>query len=208
MNIKHSCSCSTIARLFSGRGIGMLVLLLPFIIGILFANHGIEGNIDAKSEYKFKAVYLFNFLQFIEWSPEAFQTSKSPIIIGILGDDPFRGTLEQTLEHETINGRTIQIQRMNNIEKIKNCHLVFIPKSERAQLDVLFSNFKNKNLLTISEIEGFAERGGCINFFIEDNKLRFEINVDAVHDAGLQVSSKLLRLAKVVSTKSRESERE
>lgn len=153
---------------------------------------------QTSKEYQIKAAFLFNFAQFVEWPSAAFADASAPISIGVLGDDPFGPVLEQTVQGETINHRKLIIQRSQRVADLKGCHLVFISKSERARLPDIFDSLGSSSALTVSETENFARRGGIINFYLDGNKVRFEINADAAQRKGIKISSQLLKLGKVV----------
>jgi len=154
-------------------------------------------------EYEVKAAFLFNFAKFVEWPADAFDDPKSPIVVGILGDDPFGSIIEKTVAGKTVREKEFVIKRSRRIEDVERCHILFVSSSEEARLREILDKVKNSNVLTVGDTEGFAGRGGIINLTKEQNKVRFEINVDAAKRAGLKISSKLLKLAKVVRDKSR-----
>lgn len=149
-------------------------------------------------EYEVKAAFLFNFAKFVSWPPEAFSDSHSPIRIGILGEDPFGVALEKTVQNQTISGRSFVIERSRHIQELKDCHILFISRSEDAALGEIFQELKGSDILTIGESENFSGRGGMIHFIKTANKIRFEINIDLATGAGLEISSKLLQLAIVI----------
>ena len=151
------------------------------------------------SEYQLKAVFLYNFLQFIEWPPEAFQDD-APICIGVLGQDPFGGILEDAVSGETVKGRKLTILRSTNVHDFARCQLVFISRSERASLPQVLSVFEGRPVLTVSDIEGFARRGGAINFLLEGRKVRLEINPTVAQEHGLKISSQLLSIGRLVGS--------
>jgi hypothetical protein len=115
-----------------------------------------------------------------------------------VGNDPFGSLLDQAVAGETVHNRKLVIKRDNSVEELKNCHVLFISKAERAQLPEILNALGNAPILTVSETEGFAIHGGVINFYIADNKVRFEINPDTAKRRGLKISSKLLNLGTVV----------
>jgi hypothetical protein len=156
----------------------------------------------ASPEYKLKAVFLFNFVRFTEWPPSAFPTESSPIIIGVLGADPFGKTLDQTVKDEVANGHPIEVRRYKTVNEIKKCHVLFISSSESDRLRSILSALKGRNILTVGDIEGFADKGGMVRFRKENNKIRFRINVEAAKAENLSISSKLLQLADIVPEKS------
>jgi hypothetical protein len=144
-------------------------------------------------EYQIKAVFLFNFAQFVEWPQAAFADARSPFVVAILGDDPFGTALEETVRGERLNGRSLAVIRSSRIEDIVGCHILFISRSEAGRLEEILSALKGRSILTVSDIEGFSRQGGMIQFVTENNKVRLRINNDAARSAGLTISSKLLR---------------
>jgi hypothetical protein len=148
-------------------------------------------------EYQVKAAFLFNFAKFIEWPSGAFSDPAAPIIFGVLGDDPFRGALEAA-QGRTVKGRKVLIARYKDVRDIKVCHILFISSSERRRLPELMSTLKDSKMLLVGDMEKFADRGGIINFFVRDNKVGFEINMDAATRAGFTINSRLLNMATIV----------
>ena len=158
------------------------------------------GTQAQSKEYEIKAAFLFNFAQFVDWPATTFTNTDMPFAIGILGSDPFGPALEATVEGETIKNHRIIIERAQRIGDLKNCQLIFISKSKEKQFTEILSALDARPVLTISEIEGFAEHGGEINFYLEGSKVRFEVNPAAAKRVGLNVSSQLLSLGKIVET--------
>ena len=146
-------------------------------------------------EYQAKAEFLFNSAQFVSWPSS--QASDTPLVIGILGDDPFGSYLDETVRGEKVNNRSLIIQRFRRGSQPPNCQMLFISQSERDRAAQIVSNLKGSSVLTVSDIEGFAELGGMIELFTEKGKIRMRINLGAVRAANLKISSKLLRVAKV-----------
>ena len=150
------------------------------------------------SEYQIKAVFLFNFAQFVEWPAKSFQETNA-ISIGILGDDPFGNYLDETVRGEEVNGHPLVVHRYQHIDEVKTCHILFINVADANQLTQIITSLKSKNILTVSDADNFTKRGGMIRFFTENKKTRLRINLSAAKDADLTISSKLLRLAEVVN---------
>jgi hypothetical protein len=149
-------------------------------------------------EYDLKAAFLFNFTHFVEWPSEVFADTNAPIVIGILGDDPFGPVLDKIVEGETIQNRKLVIKRSQQIEDLRNCQVLFISKSEKEHIDQILSSLGNASIFTVGEIEGFARRGGITNLFLQGNKIRFEINAQAAKRKRLKISAQLLALGTVV----------
>ena len=147
-------------------------------------------------EYEMKAAYLYTFAQFVTWPAEAFAGSSAPVVIGILGDDPFRETLDRTIRNQTVRGRPIHIRRTARIEDLRSCHILFLSSTERRRLPQVLAGLRGASVLTVSEMEHFGSQGGMVTLYSESDKVRFAINVAAAERAGLKVSSKLLKLAR------------
>lgn len=154
----------------------------------------------ALQEYQVKAAFLYNFAKFIEWPAEAFKDANNFLIIGIIGRDPFGDALD-VLEQKSIAGRKILIRRFASVEDLQRCHILFISNSEKENLPNIFKAIRKWHVLTVGEMKGFPQSGGMVNFILVDNKIQFEINVDAAQQANLRISSQLLKLARIVKAK-------
>jgi len=150
------------------------------------------------TEYQIKAAFLYNFAKFVEWPATALRDPGAPIIVAVLGEDPFGADLEQTLNGKSAGGRRVLVRRFKGVRDLEFCHILFISPSEKEHLRETLRALKNSNILTVGESDGFARLGGMINFIPEENRVRFEINIDAADRAGLKISSKLLKLAKII----------
>ena len=170
------------------------LLLLWFCVGAARAAGG-------PGEYEVKAVFLFNFSQFVDWPASAFPDDRSPLVVGVLGQDPFGAALDEAVRGETVNGRPLSIRRYERIEDVDACHILFIERTQQEQLDQILESLRDRSCLTVSDAEGFAAAGGIIQFVTIDNRIRLQINLDAAKLANLTISSKLLRPAQIVPTK-------
>jgi hypothetical protein len=153
----------------------------------------------APTEYQVKAVFLFNFSQFVDWPATSFDDDRSPLVIGVLGGDPFGATLDEIVRGETVNGRQLVVRRYQSVQEIDACHILFIDRSQNEQLDAVLAALKGRNVLTVGDFAGFARRGGIVRFITVDNKIRLRVNLAAAQDAKLTISSKLLRPAQIVA---------
>jgi hypothetical protein len=150
-------------------------------------------------EYQIKAVFLFNFAQFVDWPPESFPDAQAPLVIGILGKDPFGPYLDEAVKGEKVNNRAMVIRRYTNVNDVADCQILFISQSEAARLDQILERLRGRSILTVGDMEGFSQLGGMIRFVIENSKVRLRINIKAAKQAHLTISSKLLRPAEIVS---------
>jgi hypothetical protein len=177
-----------------------LRLLITIVIVILpsvgFEAHAQDSSVS--SEYLIKAGFIYNFANLVQWPSNAFAQPDSPIVIGILGEGSFGTILDRVLEGKKVNGRAFLVKRLRSVTDLKECHILFVSSSDMTHLTEAIHLVKGMPILTIGEIPGFAKRGGIINLVIEDNKVRFEVNVEAAKEADLNISSRLLALAKIV----------
>jgi hypothetical protein len=157
------------------------------------------------TEYQVKAAYLCHFPKFIEWPASVHGDDQASITLGILGEDPFGAALKPA-EGKRVTGRKMVIRHLEKLDQVEKCHIVFVSRSEEERLSEILRKARNWNALTISDMEGFAERGGVIGFITLENKIHFAINVDAAERIGLKISSKLLRLAKIVQDEEKRAE--
>lgn len=144
-------------------------------------------------EYQLKAAFLFNFTKFVEWPSERFQNETSPIIIAVLGHNPFDAELPKLVEGRSVHGRMITVRHIASAEEIPDAHVLYVAAGEEARMDTTI--FGEAGVLTVGESALFAERGGIIRFVLIDEKVRFAINQDSGERAGLKVSAELLKLA-------------
>lgn len=192
--------------------------ILSVLILILTATgrvHAGQAASETNREYQIKAAFLYNFVRFTDWPGESAADSNEPntvdsnepITIGIIGEDPF-GDAFEPIKNERIKGRKIVLKRFKGLEQskqsdeqikgVRKCHLLFVCRSQKEQLGEIIDVVKDRPVLTVADMGGFLESGGMINFIMEENKIRFEINLTAARHAGLRISSKLLGLAKRV----------
>jgi hypothetical protein len=151
-------------------------------------------------EYQIKAAFLLNFIQFVEWPAAAFSGSNAPLCIGVLGDDPFGNALEETVRGESVRDHKLSIRRAQRVEDLTECKMVFVSKSENKRVPEILAKIDSHPVVTVSEVEGFARQGGTINFYHEQNKVRFEINPASARQSGVKISSQLLGLGKIVES--------
>ena len=157
----------------------------------------------AIKEYDLKAAFLYNFAQFVDWPPEAFAAADSPIVIGVLGEDPFGATLDELVSESPINGRRIVVRRYARVEEIDICHLLFVNVRNAARLKAAIGALNNRATLTVGDGDVFLDQGGMIQFVTRDNRINLRINLQAAMAAGLTLSSKLLRPAQIVTSSGR-----
>jgi hypothetical protein len=149
-------------------------------------------------DYQVKAVYLFNFTQFVEWPSATFADAQKPIVIGVLGDDPFGDYLDQTVRGESAGKRPLVVRRYRRVEDVEACQVLFISQSETRSMQPIIDRLKDRSILTVSDAEEFIQRGGIVRFVMQGDHVRLRINAEAAKAAGLIISSKLLRAAQSI----------
>lgn len=148
-----------------------------------------------------KAAFLFGFAKFVEWPPDTFPTVNSPLTFGIVGDDFVGYSLDRLTYRKAINGRPLQVHPLKERDDLTGIHLLFIRDSDESRAADVMKRLRGSTVLTVSDLKGFCELGGMIRLFVEDNHVRFEVNLDAAEQARLKVSSRVLILAKAVHRK-------
>jgi hypothetical protein len=176
---------------FNLRKLWCLALLMTVFVGLV-NNAGAQPQ---PSEYDLKAAFLFNFAKFVEWPPEAFAETNSPIVIGILGKNVFGDTLEKIINNRKVNNRGFEFRHFDSTSETTNCQILFVSSSEKNDFAKIVSALHNASVLTVSEADGFLKAGGMVNFLIEGKNIRFQISDEAAKKARLNISSKLLSLA-------------
>jgi len=148
-------------------------------------------------EYQVKAVFWYNFTKFVTWPPSTFTDAQTSLRMCVLGDDPFRGEMDLAVKNLTSHDHLIEIKYVSILD-IKDCHTLFISHSEHEQLSSIFSKLNKIPVLTVSDINGFTKQGGMIEFYHEDNKIRFMIEHKVLLDSGLKAHAQLLKISKIV----------
>jgi len=149
-------------------------------------------------EYQVKAAFLFNFAKFVEWPPSSFSDASAPLRICVSGRDPFGEELRNITREKTVNGHRLEVSQVLDLQVARTCHILFIASSEKARLKQIFESLRGSDALTVGDTKGFVQQGGMINFVLDKNRVQFEVNRKAAEQAGLQISSKLLSVAKLV----------
>lgn len=150
------------------------------------------------TEYEVKAAFLYNFAKFVEWQPNAFNGHPQTIVIGVLGKDPFGEILERTINNKSVNERKLAIRRFRSNENPSDCQILFISSSEKNNLPAILKRLEGSNVLTVGDVEKFAESGGIIDLVLVEGKVHFEVNVTAAERAKVKLSSRMLKLAKII----------
>ena len=167
--------------------------LLSLFVALTMGCHLVAA--DPSLEYQVKAACVLNAARFVSWPAAAFAGGDAPLVIGILGDNPFGSTLQDVVGGATVRQRRITVRRVG-LADARDCHILFVSRSERDRLPAILGALGDANVLTISEIDRFVPSGGTIGLALEQGKIRFEINQEAAKRSGLKIDSQFLLLAR------------
>ena len=174
-----------------------LITLLIFIhcFGL---PHSLAASLDSR-EYVLKAGYIYNFTKFIKWPEEAnHEIENGGLNFCLMGEDPFGKILDKIAKKLKKKNRVLVVTPQVSIKDMRQCHILFVSQSEKSNVNQILLRVREYPVLVIGDTPGFAKQGVSINFFLQKNKIRFEINQEALKRSGLVVSSELLNLAKIV----------
>ena len=152
-----------------------------------------------------KPAFLFNFPSYVEWPPRAFSGPRQPLVIGILGEDPFGPILEELVAGRSVQGHPLEVRRLTQLADAEAVHVVYLGYSDPADIRFAAAILRDRPVLTVSDGERLAEHGAMINLRVRGQKVGFDINLEAADEAGLKLSSQLLKLARIVRTPTTES---
>lgn len=177
---------------FSRTVLILIIAIIALSLAFPVAAFG-QSQID---EYRLKAAFLLHFAQFVEWPASAFENNT--IVFCVVSDDPFHGDLEGTVQGKSVSGKSVRVRHIRQLPDSKGCQLLFMGKDQRGRVHEFIANLSVLPVLTVGESDDFLQQGGIIRFCMEDRKVRFEVNQDAAEKAHLNVSARLLLLARTV----------
>jgi len=182
------------------QAMSSLSLSFCFLLGILilFAATSLCAQQQKPAEYAVKAAYLYNFGRFVEWPDTAPSSTGGSFPICVLGDDPFGRILDGVLAGQTIDGKPVLPKRLSKYQEAVNCRILFIRSLKDKELTDALAALDKAGVLTVSDMPEFLRRGGMIEFVLERNKVRFQVNLAIAEAAGLSLSSELLKVAVAV----------
>lgn len=175
--------------------------ILSVMIACLLMSGHTYGHAQSirSTEQVVKATFLYNFAKFVEWPDGTFTTPDSPIILCILGDNPF-GRALAAIENKNIKGRRLGIRLCRDVSETTGCHILYISPSEQKQVPHILNSIKHQSFLTVSDTEMFGKKGGMIYLFKTEHSVQFEINLEVARKARLKISSRLLKLARIIDS--------
>jgi hypothetical protein len=172
----------------------LFVVLLSAAPGFSVA----EDSSTGAMEYKIKAAFIYKFCLYVEWPPNAFTAPDAPIVLGIAGPDRLIDELGSIVKDHKINDRLLEVRHISNPTSLKGLHVLFITREEQAHLPQLLALAQGLPLLAVTESSNGLDDGGGINFAVQDNRVRFDVNLDFTGRQGLHLSAQLLKVARVV----------
>ncbi len=187
-----SCTINTRLPQWLRKTIQFIAVISIFNVSLCLAE---ENSIE---EYQIKAVYLFNFALFFTWPDYTFKHPSQAFRICILGQNPYGIDLELVVENETVEGHQVIVQPIRSVYRSQHCQMLFVSQSEQYRLANIFAYIQRYPILSVSDIKGFAQQGGMIEFFNTPyNEVRFIIAPEAVNEANLLASANLLEIAQI-----------
>jgi hypothetical protein len=199
MVIRQRLEWPGFSRVLARRKIPPLLMLFLMLAS---AGRSFAADQQTLSEYQIKAGFFFNFTRFVEWPETAFATATSPILACVVGETPLTDLVIDVVVGRVVNGRAVSIRRVKASDDLRRCNLLFISAAEERRAAEILAGLKKTSTLTVGETPGFAQAGGMINFSIQENKVKLELNLDETTRAGLKVNSKLIAVSRLVSRNS------
>lgn len=182
---------SPLTKLPYGRGLALFLVVSCLMWAPTLS------RAEKAEEYKVKAAFFYHFANFVDWPASTFKATNGHLRICVMGKDPFGESLDATLSNKSVGDHPFEIRRNPAANQLRHCHLLYLPSSGSSKLQALQHRIANEDVLTVGETRDFMRQGGMVQFFVDNQKIRFAINTNVVNQTNLKVSSKLLRLAKI-----------
>lgn len=176
----------------SHRGLGALAAVV-----LLLLLTSVSARSEAVDATRVKAAFLYNFAKFVQW-PEQALAEGAPLELCVIGDATTHERIRSTVEGKQARGHPVRARSVPGAEATGGCHMVYATAASGVSPAALAAAVAGRSVLTIGETEGFTQRGGVIRLLEEGGKLRFAVNPSVAERAGLGISSRLLKLARVV----------
>lgn len=188
--VRNNCSTKNIQRTL------LLTLMLPLLLVVSLQSFAEEpGNV---AEYQVKAAFLYKFCFYVEWPPSAFADINSPIVLGVAGPENLVAELDNITKGHVINGRTLQVRRIDVNSNLAGVHVLFVARAEQSRLPQFVAQAQKVPLLLVTESPSGLDDGSGINFAVQDNRVRFDVGLDSTNRQGLRLSAQLLKVARAV----------
>jgi hypothetical protein len=173
----------------------LFILVVTWFLAI-GPNEGADvGQTDRDVEYKLKAACLYNFARFVEWPSKAFGAESDPLVIAVVGPNPFGSLLDEIVKGRTINNRPVAVRYVSSPRQLNGAHVAFVARDAKTRDAQAISDLTSQHVLTVGEDSGFLKDGGSIQFVVVEKKIRFAIAEEAAGKAGLKIGAQLMSLA-------------
>ena len=156
------------------------------------------------TEPEIKAGFLFNFTKFVEWPEGTFADSSAPIILGVVGENPFGSLLTETAAGKSVNGRPVVVRQFKEGQDLRSCQVLFVVSTDKKHIAQTLGMLRGSRVLTVGEGSSFTQSGGMIAFLVEGNRVRLEIDLQTASEAHLKISAKVIAVARLVARDARE----
>jgi uncharacterized protein DUF4154 len=154
-------------------------------------------------EHEVKASFVYTVAKFVDWPAESFPDPSSPLVFAILGEDPIEESLQHLVAGKSVGGHPVRVTHLADGDEPVGCHVLYVGRSEASRLEEVLARVRHATVLTVGEFDRFAQRGGVLRLRLQDNMVRFEVNIDAAERSRLQISSKILKLGTIVRDRKR-----
>jgi len=176
----------------------LIKILAAFFLVVAVATNGFTLELPyLYRESRVEAAFLYNFAKFVTWPDRSFGDSRSPLVIAVFDNESYEA-LREAIAGRQAGGRAVTVRKISGVDEVHLAHLLFIGVAETPRLSQLLAAVAGQPILTVSDIEGFASRGGMVELFKSERKIRFGVHLTAVRSSGLNMSSEVLRLASFV----------
>jgi hypothetical protein len=168
------------------------------LLAVLFLHLALGAHAQTSKADQVKAAFVYNFTKFIEWPPQSFTDEHAAIVIGVLGDSSMAAVLDDVVRDRRVNGRPITVRTIQSAADAASTHVLFVSNAEGSQWVQVQAAIDTRPVVTVGESPSFARKGGTINFVVQGDKLRFEINMTAAERSGVKISAQLQKLAAAI----------
>jgi len=187
-------------RRLAGKAVRYAFVCANVILMLVLTPAFARAQSDDSAEYSVKLAFLYNFTKFVEWPAEAYPSPEAPLNICLVGQDPFGYETEHALRSRTVGNHPVALLKFKPGQNLKGCHIVFVSADSGRRSMSIVADLRSSDTLTVGDSQDFAGNGGMIGFMVEENKVRFEVNLEATKKTHLRISSKLLALARIVKS--------
>lgn len=201
MAITDNKAIAWISAMRSYKDRRQLLLVMLILLGAVEATpvFGQGSRVDIRQEYNVKGAFLYSFGRYVRWPDRTFVKADSPFVIGVAGKTYLDAILTRIQSSKQVRDRQIDVKYFETVAECETCHLLFLSRTiSEADQKLIIRKLKGKPVLIVGETQGFCAWGGDANFFLDGERIRFEISSEAARSSPLSFDGKLLRIAKIV----------